>query len=645
MRIVRIYNEPDTAQIFEEIFMSREKIISFDLEADGPKFTEGNILSIQLRVNKSDNVYVVLGEDLCLKTFRRLLSIEGVELVGHNIKFDLRYLLYKLNGKLKEFQRKFERVRVFDTMLAYVLTCVGKRDCDHYISLQDLLKNLLGIEISKEIRKEFEGAKELSDEMIEYAATDVLYLYELREVLLDMIRSVGHEKVLGLEMELLPVVAWMEVYGIRVDTDRLEQLSEHHFREYNRVRQEIIDTVIPKLCERFGDKTLDYIITNVFDIKIKTKKLEKVLSSVRTDSESGREILADMINVASPKQLKGILTKGFGINIDNTNEKTIAQVLRNNHLTEEQKNILQKILDMRDHFKKFTAFGKNYRSYIDKDGRVRAEFNQLGTDTGRFSSSKPNLQQVPRDEEYRKMFVATDDSWKIISADYSQMELRMMFDVSRETKGIEAYKNRQDIHRLTASFIFNKPIEDVTSEERNIAKSVNFAVIYGTTAKGLQYNLYLSEKKAKEILQSFYTNYSNMASFIKQVSDIIVSRGYSVTPFGRKRFFAIPKVFRDRSEMFSIINRVKRQGVNHIIQGGCADVVKIAMIKIFKENPFGEDLRILLQVHDEIVCEAKLEIAEEAAKFIEDKMREAFEMFLTDVPAVVEAKIADHWKK
>ena len=637
MRIVKIFKLEDAWMFFENLLRTKDKEIAFDIEATGRDIVSSKIRLMQLKLRKLDIVFIVVGEEVIRKVFQAIMNIPGVVLIGHNLKFDLSMIFKLLDEDLK--------VNVFDTMLAHRLTCVGLSDCPYLISLKDLIKKYLDIKISKEERILFETEEEISEAMYQYAAIDVYYLHELKDRLLEEIRKVNHERILELENKLVPVVASMERHGIRVDVEKFKKLSDEALENFNRARNELMQMVLAKLKEKYWSNNLLHVIENVFGISVKTKKARIALESMFVSSDDAIEIIVDKINFASSKQLLYMLRNLFDIDTDSTSQKALNRILFSD-IGDEARVFIEKVIEMREHYKRYTSFGQ---AYIDKfvraDGKIHAEFNQLGTNTGRFSSSNPNLQQVPREKEYRHCFIAENDSWRIITADYSQMELRMIFDLAKEQVAIETYKAGEDLHRKTASLIFDKPVSEISSEERNIGKTLNFAVIYGSGPGNLSRTLGIPNEKARKLLKQFFEAYKNTKSFIDMAGDLIVKKGYSITPFGRKRFFDIPKVFKDVKEYNVLVSEVKRQGVNHIIQGGCADAVKLAMLDIYYNNPYNKYLRIVMQVHDEIVVEVHKDILPEAVEFVKSCMIKAFERFLSEIPAEVSAVVSNTWEK
>jgi DNA polymerase-1 len=304
------------------------------------------------------------------------------------------------------------------------------------------------------------------------------------------------------------------------------------------------------------------------------------------------------------------------------------------------------LLAYRDADKKISTYGENLFKNINQNtGRLHAEFNQLGTHTGRFSSSNPNMQNIPRENRYRNAYVARPGH-KIITADYSQEELRLLAAVSRELEMINAFIDGIDLHKKTASILFSTDVDLINKEQRSTGKTLNFAVVYGSSEYGLYKNFGIPLKMGKNYLEKFFSGYPRLNAFKEKAGDIILSLGYSITPLGRKRFFKKKILYKDYYEKVREESAIKRAGVNHIIQGGSADIIKLAMVDIDYNKPYSDDeLRILLQVHDELVFEVREDLVDSAVDFIRDCMVNNEQKFLGNIPAVVDIYVGDCWNK
>lgn len=598
--------------------ISRASCLAVDTETNGLNPRTSLLLSLQ--IFDGNDVFVVTSRD---NSFYKYIAniIQNKFLIFHNSKFDVS-VIFEKTGILF--------TNIYCTMLAERLITSGL-SYSYYSSLKDLIKKYLGIEISKEERKSFytESVSDFTQAQIEYSATDVIYLIEIYKKQMDEIKQLGLENVLDLENKLTPVLVVSEHFGVLLDKDLWIKLSKESEELSREIANNLLNKIVDDIFSRMNfSNALDACRALNISEPLKRKRDVAYLMSIR-DENLIKSLLLKFLNLNSPIQVKQILNAVYGLNVKDTNEKTL------NKLT--NISIISDILAYREHSKSSNAFGEAFLRYLEQDGKIHTNYNQLGAVTGRMSSDSPNLQNIKREENYRRPFIASP-GYMFICADYSQEELRIMADVSREKSMIDAFNSGLDLHALTASRLFNKKIDEVTKDERSIGKSMNFAVIYGVSEHGLYRNYGINPAVGKKYLEEFLTRiYPNVGKFFNVVGNLVLERLYSSTLFGRKRFFEVPKT---PQEVSSII----RKGVNMIIQGTGADIIKIAMVKMFYDNPWGIDkFRILLQVHDEIVAEADESIAEEANKFVVSKMLEAEGMFLKYVEPAVDSKVSDFW--
>jgi DNA polymerase-1 len=330
----------------------------------------------------------------------------------------------------------------------------------------------------------------------------------------------------------------------------------------------------------------------------------------------------------------------LGCNVTSTTEKVIAPFAKDHES-------IRKLLEVREVGKSVSTYGLTWLKNIHPiDGRVHTEYFTGGTVTGRFSSSNPNMQNLPVHGGFRECFIPEED-YVYISCDYSQQEYRLAGAVSGEPIIIDAYKNNSDMHTATAANFFDKPMNEVTKDERSWGKTRNFEIIYGTTEWGLSKSLKSTVKYAKDVLDKYWAGYPTLAKFKEAVEAKILELGYSCTPLGRRRYNLERPVFATPWELEMWKSQAKREGFNLIIQGGGADIMKIAMVNLYKNNIFGDKFRLLLQIHDELLVEVHKSIIEEAGQFLKKEMIEAEQVFLGEIPAVVEGfdQVKMRWTK
>lgn len=397
--------------------------------------------------------------------------LENNLIVGHNLKFDLKFLKQQFN---------INPGNIFDTWIAEILISGGMKARQRgTTTLEAVTKERLDIKLNKNegLRQSFSG-KELTPEQIKYAMMDVAVLPAIYQQQQAQLKELGLEKVFEIEMSCIPATVWLELSGISIDLAGLKKL-ETEIKE----KLEATEFKVKAILKESGYKHFD-------------------LSGI------------PVVNLDSPTELLGAL-KAIKINVDSTADEVISTL---------EHPIGKAIKEYRKQQKLLTGFILKYPEHVHKvTGRIQPDFNQYGTNTGRFTSSKPNMQQVPRDKNVRGLFKTSNGS-KIITADYSQIELRIIAEISQEPKFLEIYRTGKDLHKLTASLLLNKPESEVTKEERQQAKPVNFGFAYGLGAKSFRekakkdYDVDISEERAQEFRNTFFKNYPVLAQYLKRVA-------------------------------------------------------------------------------------------------------------------------------
>jgi DNA polymerase-1 len=617
-------NRGDVNNLIAELLLS--SIIGLDAETTGLDPYTDKILLLQLSVGK--NIYVIhrynMG-DLFFVKLLELIKKHNILCVGHNIKYDIKMLKMDTDILL---------TNIHDTMIVEsVLTAgIGEK----LYSLARLLNKYLGIEISKEIREEFIGldpSTKFTDRQITYAATDVLYLTALYDAQIKLASREKLTNIVNLEMELLPVVVGMELHGIHLDEEHWKNLIVENEKQLKEVGLKLRDVLFDSFdMSQFANA---YEFAKAVSIPIKTKKLQKSLESIQ-DSKAALGWVKEMFNIGSPLQLVTSFRLA-GIDTPNTNAKILNKLPKN--------PIIDTLLEYREYEKRLSTYGQNVIDLVNPvTKKIHTEYFQMGTHTGRFSSKNPNMQNIPTHGGYREGFVARP-GYSFIAMDYSQQEYRLAGALSKEPAIIEAYISGFDMHIASAAKRYGKELKDVTKDERNKGKGINFTVLYGGTEYALGKNLDVPTNEAKSILAKFFADYPRLTAFKNEAENMIVKLGYSVTPMGRKRYFPPLPALGDPREIENLVRGIKREGFNMIIQGGGADVTKISMINMYKHNPFGDKFSLILQVHDEVVAEVEDSILKEAEDFMRKEMTGAFQPFLGEIPAMTDAKVSKRWTK
>lgn len=514
-----------------------------------------------------------------------------------------------------KFERKFTKyhfgrdiINVFDTMLAEsVLTTQLYGN-----SLAALAKKYQNRDLDKSIRKNFFGARpigafDFSKEELDYAAQDAEILLNIYGLQAAKLREEGLEKVANLEFDVAQVVAEMELAGVPVDIKKWNQTYEEARKKHEEYRI--------KIHEHLFDGT----------------DLTEQLGMFERDS----------INLNSPKQVGEALAK-LGIEIPATNERELEKV-------KGQHPVIEEFLNYREYQKIISSYGK---SFLDKihpfTNRIHPDFQQLGTQTGRFSCKEPNFQQVP--EDFRECI--GDPNYKIIAADYSQIELRILAELSGDPGFIQAFESGQDLHKATASRMFNVAIDKVNKEQRFISKTINFGLAYGMGVNKLKDTLNANSDhiytltEARSLINKYKTTFFKAITYLQDSGNLAYRKGYSETMYGRKRFFERPAQGISEAEYDKQVASIKRQGANAPIQGTNADMTKLAMKDINREiKNYYPSTSIIIQVHDEIVLLARKEEAEAVSILVRDSMEESAKEILKKVPVKVEVYVSDYWTK
>jgi DNA polymerase-1 len=616
--------------------------ISLDIEATSLDPFTGQIILIQIGTKDFINVYDIRGLPEANVLFL-LEHLRNKEIIAHNAKFEWKYIYEKYGVELNW---------MYDTMNseALIMAGIGRP----FYSLNDLTEKYCNTTLDKETRKIFENNPDvkITPELIDYAAADVIYLPYIRDAQEALLKERKSLRVHDMEMRLLPVVAKMEHTGVLLNKKEWTRLAREALATAHELSEQIkemmwasVEKHIEKHIDEWEDARDMLSNTNV-SLKKEHRKVaysREYLSTVK-DAEGMLQVYKENFNNASPKQLKRVFHI-MRIPVESTNSKYLKRDFPNNKFA-------MLTVSYREWLKRATSFGFNFFDFVnEKTGRIHSQFNQLGTATGRFSSEKVNLQNVLKENKYRNCFMAKDGN-EIITADYSQIELVIAAEISQEPMMLAAFLAGENLHEQTAIEVLNAKPEDVIVDKNGDrkdndvytnAKSTNFAIIYGTSAKGLALNFGIPHKAGLNILKRHKEVYPRLHAFIDLAKQHILMKGYSITQFGRKRYFTIPKRF----DKYTIKEKFKieREGFNFMVQGGSADMLKLAMINISELNPFGEMLQAILTVHDEIVYEVHKSIAKEASAFIEKQMVVAGEGFIKTIPVKVGLKRAPYWVK
>lgn len=564
----------------------------FDTETTGLDIFNDRIVGMSFAVEPHKAWYVPFSEECTAEyaeIIRPVFENPRIAKIGQNVKFDL-MVLRRLGVAV--------RGRKYDTMILHYLLDPESRH--NMNTLAERYLNYRPIEIETLIGK---GQKQLTMDLVnvervkEYAAEDADITLQLKQVLLPMVERIGlHDLYFEIEEPMIEVLADIEMAGVRIDSAALAEYAV----ELNRTMAEL-------------------------EAVIRTEAGEPSLN-INSTRQLGEVLFAKMRIAEKPKMTK---TKQF------CTDEEYLQTFAHKH------RIVDLILEYRGVKKLLSTYVEALPQLVNRTtGRIHTSFNQAVTATGRLSSTNPNLQNIPvRDEmgrRIRKAFIPSDDDHLLLSADYSQVELRLMAHLSGDESLIAAFEHGEDIHAATAARLFGKPLAEVTPEERRRAKTANFGIIYGISPFGLSQRLEIPRKEAKEIIDGYFRSYPKVKEYMDRVVEKAREEGFVATIFGRRRYL------NDIASHNAVARGLaERNAVNAPIQGSAADIMKIAMIDVHRRFA-AEGIRsqVILQVHDELVVDMLREEQEQVVRIVTESMESAARL---KVRLVADAGVGRNW--
>jgi len=559
---------------------------------EGINVVTDEVLAVAISIAPEEQYFIDLRDkgteykESIFSELKRVLENDDIKIISHDIKKEIIHF--------KRHNIEISGIG-FDIMVAEYLLDPSRSS----YGLKELAAKYFGESIidSDDLLGKGKSKIKLSDlstnDFKEFMCKQVNVIMILQNFIEEKLRDMEMESLYyNVELPLIEVLASMELIGISVDKQMLLDFEI----EYN--------------------KLLIQLTSDIY------------------------ELAGEQFNINSPKQLGEILFNRLGLPVikkTKTGFSTNVEVLEK---LKDKHDIITKILEYRQINKIKTTYIDGLLNIINPiTNRVHSNFNQTVTATGRISSTEPNLQNIPVKTEMgrrlRMVFVAEDNN-KLIDADYSQIELRVLAHISQDKNLLEAFELNQDIHTRTASEIFNVPLEEVTSSMRSDAKAVNFGIVYGISDFGLSENLNISRQKAKQYIDSYLDRYDSVRKYMQDSIDMARDKGYVATILNRKRY--LPEV---SSKNFNIRSFGERVAMNSPIQGSAADIIKIAMIKVYRRlREENLNSRLILQVHDELIVESPNDEVEKASQILKESMEEAIEL---SVNLNVDLSIAQNW--
>ena len=575
------YQLIDTEEKIDQLLQNilTRKILSLDTETTGTDPIRAELVGMSFSYAENQAFYVPVPTDRTeaqriVDKFKPVFENKETLKVGQNIKYDMLVLAnygVEIQGEM------------FDTMIAhYVLQPELHHGMDY---LAEIYLHYETIKIEELIGPKGKNQKNMRDldpaNIYRYACEDADVTLKLKNVLEKELKQNDAESLFrDIEMPLVPVLAYMERNGVRIDTEALKETSRHFTARMQQIEEEV------------------------------------------------HRLAGVEFNIASPKQVGEVLFDRLKI-VDKPKKTKTGQYVTSEEVLESLKGkheIVEKILEHR-------GLKKLLGTYIDalpqlinpQTGHIHTSFNQTVTATGRLSSSNPNLQNIPvRNEdgkEIRKAFIPDEDC-EFFSADYSQIELRIMAHLSQDPHMIEAFRENQDIHAATAAKIYKEKLEDVTREQRSKAKTANFGIIYGISVFGLAERLNIDRKEAKELIDGYFENYPHVKEYMDKSIQEAREKGYIETIFRRRRY--LPDI---NSRNAVVRGYAERNAINAPIQGSAADIIKVAMVRIYRRfREEGIRSKMILQVHDELNFSVLPEEKEKVQQIVISEMESAYKM-------------------
>ncbi|MFY0626356.1 MAG: DNA polymerase I [Reichenbachiella sp.] len=589
------YYKVDTPKLRKSLikYLSRQKEYCFDTETTSVNPEEAELVGIAFSYKANEAYYVPVPADReeaqqIVEEFREVLENDDVVKIGQNLKYDIQVMKnYDVEVKGK----------MFDTMLAHYLIDPDTRHkmdsiAENYLNYTPIpIEELIGKGKAQKNMRDIEV-----DKVVEYAAEDADITLQLKEKLSAEIDQKDLGKLLHeVEEPLSIVLADMEYAGVRINTDVLGEMS----KDLNGLSIIAQDKIFELAGQEFNINSPKQMGEILFD---KMKLVDKPKKTKTGQYATGEEILSKLAN---------------------------------------EHEIADRILEFREYQKLKSTYVDALPLLISKkDGLIHTDYRQAVAATGRLSSNNPNLQNIPirttKGKEIRKAFIPRSSEFKLLAADYSQIELRIIAAFAKDESMIDAFKNGRDIHATTASKVFNVPMDEMTSDIRRKAKEVNFGLIYGITAFGLSQNIGISRAEATEIIDSYFTEFPGIKRYMDEQVNFAKENEYVETVLGRRRYL------RDiNSRNATVRGFAERNAINAPIQGSAADMIKIAMINIH-EWMKKEKLKskMIMQVHDELVFDAHIDEIDRLQTKVEELMKTAIPF---DVPMEIGIGKGDNW--
>lgn len=561
---------------------------AFKFIVSNDNYIEDGIIALAIKLKDSPtNIIYTDDNNKFIENFKAIFEDKTIEKIGHNLKSDF-VILSRLDIAIEniKFDSMIAQYLINPAQSVYSINQISSEYFDYYgIDEEVLLGKGKG-------KKSFSDLTE--EEIAEYLSFILDTVISVEGKMLNILEE---QEMLDLyfnvELPLVEVLGSMEYIGFKIDIEELEILAKEYEGEITSLTNEIY------------------------------------------------ELAETEFNINSPKQLGVVLFDNLSLPVikkTKTGYSTDAEVLDK---LKDQHPIIEKVLRYRQIVKLKSTYIDGLITLVNKETeRIHSSFNQTITTTGRISSTEPNLQNIPvrtvDGRKIRKAFIAENSDYKLVDADYSQIELRVLAHISKDPKLIEAFRNNEDIHQKTASEVFNIPKEEVDSVMRDRAKAVNFGIVYGISDYGLSRDLDIPRKEAKEYIDNYLNNYNMVKKYMDTIVKEGTDNGFVETILHRRRY--IPEL---KAKNFNIKSFGERIAMNTPIQGSAADIIKVAMVRVYSELKRKKlKSRLILQIHDELIIETLIDEVEEVKDLVRSIMESSIKL---DVPITIDLEVGDNW--
>lgn len=604
-------NEIQTATIEECAAYCKDKdVLGVDTETEGFDFTCRKM--IMLQIGDKERQYVIDTRVVDITLLKPILESHDIIKIFHNAKFDYKFIKKWAGISVEE---------IYDTFLVERVINCGKQDYGY--SLSRCVERYIGHTLDKETRNKFIGLKgqPFTVDQITYGANDVVYLLDIREKQLSLLHTYELEQTARLENKVVKVFAEIEYEGLIIDKDKWTVMAENNVK------------LAHEQSIKLDDMVLAHPLLQHYNIPVQVDMFAPM-----------EDIRHTHINWGSPSQTLELF-RNLVPKLEDVNGKKLNKYRYKHKLIDEY-------IKYKERTKLANAYGTKFFNYVNGDGRVHTNFSQI-LDTGRVSSSKPNMQQIPSDNTFRNCFTAPKE-WVFVSSDYSSQELNVIAYGSQDPVWLEALEKGLDLHGVCADLVFEDKWRDADPVEkkslRTQIKAINFGLAYGMGPFKLADTLQISKGEAEALIEKYFTEFPNIRDFLQKLGTFGTRNGYIRTfkPFKRRRWFDnwFPKIWNDRS-MFQEFGSIERASKNTPIQGSSADMTKLALIYIHREiqESWSDTVKIVMTVHDQIDCVCKEDVAEAWSVRMTDLMEKAAKVIIPNGLLKADTNISKTWEK